>query len=324
MLSFSLPELTSLQISTSMYLGLFLGVLLIFEGLRRGLNDGDKAKSRRRRMLDSGASRAQVLNLLRTPSNAGFFGKFMIVRAIRNRMHQAGLTFRPWILVLSCVALSAVIFLFLRQRESLSIASMISVAIAVMLPCVIISIVRRRRLDKFVAQMPDALDLMARGLRVGHPLNTSLASVAEEMPDPIGTEFGIVVDQVTYGDDIVVAFRELSERLDIDDLYYLASAIGIQASSGGNLARVLAVMSKVIRDRAMMRKRIKAISSEGRLSALILSVIAPGMYGLIQWTSPSFYDEVKSDPMFIPLMATAAGLVIANGIILHQLVNFRH
>jgi tight adherence protein B len=136
-------------------------------------------------------------------------------------------------------------------------------------------------MEKLVAQLPDALDLMARGLKVGHPLNVTVASVATEMSDPIGSEFGLLVDQVSFGTEIADAFADLADRTDLEDTRSLAVSVGIQHGTGGNLARVLNVLAKVIRDRATMRRKITAISAEGRLSAFILSVLPFGIFGSI-------------------------------------------
>ena len=118
-------------------------------------------------------------------------------------------------------------------------------------------------MELMVRQLPDALDLMARGLKVGHPLNTTIRSVANEMPDPIASEFGVVMDQIAYGDDLPDAFAEMADRIDLEDVRYLSVSIGIQHGSGGDLASILMTLSRVIRNRLSMRKRIKAISSEG-------------------------------------------------------------
>jgi tight adherence protein B len=111
-------------------------------------------------------------------------------------------------------------------------------------------------------------------------------SVATDMPDPIGTEFGISQDQVSFGDDIVTAFNGFADRVDLEDARYLSVSVAIQHGTGGNLARVLQILSKVIRDRATMRQRIRAISAEGRLSALILTILPIAIFGVITLTTP--------------------------------------
>ena len=143
------------------------------------------------------------------------------------------------------------------------------------------------------------------------------------MADPIGSEFGIIQDQISYGDDIVTAFKDFAIRVDQEDARYLAVSIGIQHGTGGNLGRVLKILSKVIRDRATMRQRIHAISAEGRLSAVILTALPFLIFGSVHASTPSYYSDVSTDPLFMPMAATIVGLVVAQAFILNRLVNFK-
>jgi tight adherence protein B len=171
--------------------------------------------------------------------------------------------------------------------------------------------------------MPDALDLMARGLKVGHPLNTTLASVASEMPDPIGSEFGIVVDQVSFGDDLTEAFRDFAARIDQEDVHYLSTAIAIQHGTGGDLARVLNVLSRTIRDRLTMRKKITALTAEGRLTAAFLSFIPVLIFIAMHIMTPSYYGSIADMPEAVPLGIAIVVLTVLNALLLRRLVNFR-
>jgi tight adherence protein B len=195
--------------------------------------------------------------------------------------------------------------------------------VGLFLPIMQVRLKRNERLGKLVQQMPDALDLMARGLLVGHPLNTSLNAVANEMPDPIGSEFGVVVDQVSFGDELTEAFRDFAERIDQEDIHYLSTAIAIQHGTGGDLARVLKVLSRTIRDRITMRKRIKALSAEGRLTAAFLSFIPVLIFVAMQLLTPSYYGSIANEPEAVPLGIAIVTLTILNALAMRKLVNFR-
>jgi tight adherence protein B len=147
--------------------------------------------------------------------------------------------------------------------------------------------------------------------------------VAETMPDPIGTEFGIMVDQISYGDELVVAFRKLADRNPSEDFNYLAVSIAIQHGTGGNLGRILGVLAGVMRGRIMMRRKIKSMSAEGRISAWILSSLPFLMVGLNSIITPEYYGDVVNDPLFMPLALATLGLILLNGFVLFRLVNFR-
>ncbi|MEO1746685.1 MAG: type II secretion system F family protein, partial [Pseudomonadota bacterium] len=163
---------------------------------------------------------------------------------------------------------------------------------------------RKRRLRIFGDQLAEALDLITRGLRAGHPVPVAVAMVSEEMADPIGTEFGILSDEVTYGSNMVAALEALYDRVGHDDLGLFVTAVSIQSSTGGNLRETLEGLAEVIRQRGKLRRKIKAISVEGRMSAYILSAIPALFIAALAFLSPSYYGEVIYIPLTWYLMAS--------------------
>lgn len=305
----------------AIYVSVFLGALLAFEGLRALFStkeDIHEARNRRMRMIAKGSTTEEVLKLLLKNKPSG-----SILDKVSRSLSQSGLPIRMRGLFAMMVLGGVVVYLAAQRYVETPQAVMLAFMIATLVPTMVISGARRRRLEKLTKQLPDALDVIARGLKVGHPLNVTIGNVAKEMPDPIGTEFGIVQDQVSYGDNIVDAFSDMAERLDLEDIRYLAVTVGIQHGTGGNLARVLQVLSQIIRDRAAMRKKIHAISAEGRISAFILSVLPFMIYGMINMTTPSFYADVSNDPVFYPIMGLILGLVVTQAFILFKMVNFK-
>ncbi len=305
----------------AIYVSVFLGALLAFEGLRALFStkeDIHEARNRRMRMIAKGSTTEEVLKLLLKNKPSG-----SILDKVSRSLSQSGLPIRMRGLFAMMVLGGVVVYLAAQRYVETPQAVMLAFIIATLVPTMVISGARRRRLEKLTKQLPDALDVIARGLKVGHPLNVTIGNVAKEMPDPIGTEFGIVQDQVSYGDNIVDAFSDMAERLDLEDIRYLAVTVGIQHGTGGNLARVLQVLSQIIRDRAAMRKKIHAISAEGRISAFILSVLPFMIYGMINMTTPSFYADVSDDPVFYPIMGLILGLVLTQAFILFKMVNFK-
>lgn len=306
-----------------LFIGVFLGALLLIEGFRQLLSrreTNDEARSRRMRMVAAGTAVQERLDILvpRRDAKAGS-QRFDLTGLLL----AAGLSPRPGAFTLAALIVSIAIALGLRPFLGLPVAGLLAIAVALVLPLLVLVVIREKQAQRLVAQLPDALDLMARGLKAGHPLNTSIATVAETMPDPIGTEFGIVVDLVTYGDDINTAMEKLAARNPNEDFRYLAAAIAIQHGSGGNLGRVLTILSQVIRGRMMMRRKIKAMSAEGRISALILSVIPFLMVGLNSIITPEYYGDIVDDPMFLPLAAVAMTLIVTNALVMFKLVNFK-
>ncbi|MEQ6249950.1 type II secretion system F family protein [Sulfitobacter sp. HNIBRBA3233] len=182
---------------------------------------------------------------------------------------------------------------------------------------------RNKRLDALTQQLPDALDLMMRGLRVGHPINATIANVGRTMADPVGSEFRTLSEQVAHGDYLTDAFRDFAERTGHEDVEYLSVSISIQHGTGGNLAEMISTLSKVVRDRIVMRRRIKAISSEGRISAYLLSALPVVIYIATSLTAPDYYSDVSDDPIFKPIAFLIVALIVGNFLALRKLVNFK-
>ena len=182
-------------------------------------------------------------------------------------------------------------------RGNLTEAVLIALFFGVALPYLVLRFLRSRRQKAFGAQFPDALDMIVRSLRAGHPTPIALTMVAREMQDPIGSEFGIVVDEITYGADLETALRNLYVRIGQDDLPLFVTAVAIQGSTGGNLGEILENLSDVIRQRFKMRRKIRALAAEGRASALILSSLPIAMFLIIQLVSPDFYASVWDIPL---------------------------
>lgn len=181
---------------------------------------------------------------------------------------------------------------------------------------------RARRTARFAAQLPEALDIMVRSLRAGHPINAAMGLVTQEMRDPLGVEFGIAVDEMTYGLDLREALANLAHRIAVPDLQYVAIAIGIQHETGGNLAEVLHGLSMVIRARLRMLRKAQALSAEGRLSARVLAAMPFIFAGLVYLSRPEYYLSALDEPLFFPIAGAAVGLELAGIFIMHRLVNF--
>ncbi|HET7850383.1 MAG TPA: type II secretion system F family protein [Pseudolabrys sp.] len=191
------------------------------------------------------------------------------------------------------------------------------------LPIFVLRFLRNRRQKKFGAQFPDAIDIIVRSLRAGHPVPIAITMVAREMPDPVGTEFGIVVDEITYGADLESAMRNLYYRVGTDDLPLFVTAIAIQGSTGGNLGEILNNLSGVIRQRFKMRRKIRALAAEGRASALILSALPIGIFLAIHFVAPNFYGSVWHEEITKIILMIAGGWMLTGNFIMFRMVNFR-
>lgn len=308
------------------YIGIAVGVFVLFTGLVQLTSRREQlgeAKSRRMKMIAKGRSTAEILAVLKPEVKKGPFSNIPIIGDLDQDLRQAGIIMRAQAFLMLCVIGTAILVLFASQIIGWTNGSVVGVALGFVVPIIAVKIMRSKRETELVAQLPDALDLMARGLRVGHPLNTSINAVAEDMLDPVASEFGIMFDQVSFGDDLSDAFAEFAERYSVEDVQYLSASVGIQHGTGGDLARVLDTLSQTVRSRIAMRRRIKAISSEGRLTAYFLSALPFVIYFATSATSPDYYRGVSEEPLYMPMMIAITFFVVANALILRKLVNFR-
>jgi tight adherence protein B len=151
----------------------------------------------------------------------------------------------------------------------------------------------------------------------------AIAMVAREMPDPIGTEFGVVADEVTYGSDLVSALHSLFDRVGHDDLPLFVTAVSIQHSSGGNLREILDGLSTVIRERGKLKRKVRAISTEGRMSAYILTAVPVLLMAAIMVLMPNFYNAVWEEPMTWYLLGGSFAWLMLGNFMLFKMSTFK-
>jgi tight adherence protein B len=155
---------------------------------------------------------------------------------------------------------------------------------------------RRRRME---SQFPIALDVFVRGLRAGHPIPAALNLLVEEMEDPVGTEFGIVSDEIAFGFGLREALSRMAERWGLTDIDMFVVSVSVQMETGGNLAEILENLGRVVRERASMFLKVRALSSEGRMTAVVLTVLPILAFTALFISRPNFYLDVADDPIFI-------------------------
>ena len=181
----------------------------------------------------------------------------------------------------------------------------------------------KKRCAKFSEQLPDALDLMVRSLRVGHPVSGAISTIAKEMPAPIGPEFAIAFEEVTYGHDVPTAFRAMTERVPVEDLGFLNVVLQVQQDSGGNLVEALAGLSKVVRERFRMFQKVKSLTVEGRISAWLLSLFPIVLIPLLILVKPGFFDQAMQLDAFPIIVVIAIFLFIVNVIAMRKITTIK-
>ena len=182
---------------------------------------------------------------------------------------------------------------------------------------------RSKKVAKFGVQLPEAIDLITRSLKAGHPVPVAISMVSREMPDPIGTEFGMVTDEVTYGSDLVTALNNLYERVGHTELPLLVSSVSIQSTTGGNLREILEGLANVIRDRMKMQRKIHAISAEGRMSAMMLSAMPVLLFIALFFIAPEYYSGIWDESLSYYLMGGLGVWLTLGNLMIFKMVKFK-
>jgi tight adherence protein B len=282
-----------------------------------------KTINRRLALGEKTETRIQVLDNLRRERGFANFNSPTLTR-LNDFLVQTGLRVSRLVLALWTLMAAAVIAVPL---WALSFRWWTAAAIGLIVaPAVIglyLALTRRRRIARFALQLPDGLDIIVRGLRVGHPFSAAIDLVAREMPDPIGTEFGITGDEMTFGQDLVTALTNLNRRVGQEDLVFLATGVSVQSQTGGNLADLLARLATLMRQRLTMALKVKALSAEGRLSGWFLTAMPFILFGVIRLVSKDYYSGLTDSPLLVPAVIYGLTSVFLSNIVIYRMVNFK-
>ena len=180
---------------------------------------------------------------------------------------------------------------------------------------------RGKRLDKFQEGLPEALDLMVNALRAGHSLIAAMGSVARECADPIGCEFKACFEEQNYGLEMKTALDNMINRVPLQDLRIVATAIMIQRESGGNLAEVLDKTSHVIRERFRLKRQVGVHTAQGRMTGWVLSLLPVFLGAALYFVNPDMMSLLWKNPMGIKMLWASFGMLVVGGLIIRHIVN---
>ena len=237
---------------------------------------------------------------------------------------RSGVVFEPrrWLLTILLVAMGS-FTAGLLLSHNLIIAAAIAPLGAIALPIGYLQFKAGRRAKALAEQLPQALQIIVRSLEAGHPVPTAIALVGREMPDPIGSEFGLAADEIAYGATLSQAVARIADRCRHADVDLFASVIRLQERSGGNLIGLLKMIAHTIRERLKMRMKIKALSSEGKASAMILIAAPFATAGILQVLSPDFYGEVIGEPIVAIVLSCLAVWMALGALVMRKMINMK-
>lgn len=305
-----------------------LAAVLVAEALYLLFHNAASYRTRVNRRLEIAqkeSDREKVLVQLRRERGLSADGGYLLPMAWLNRLIiQSGITLSaarlvPILLGVAVAAFCGISFVRGDIIEALGGA----LAVTLMFPLVALLVLRKRRTRKFAEQFPEAIDVIVRSLRAGHPVPIAIGMVARELADPVGSEFGLVADEITYGSDLETAMRNMLYRVGQEDLPLFVTSVAIQATTGGNLSQILDNLSKVIRERFKMRRKIKGLSAEGRVGAWILNLTPFALFTVVNVISPDFYGSIWDHPATKITLGGALAWMFVGNLIMRRMINFK-
>jgi len=300
------------------YVLVFLAVILAVEGVttmtRKGNADPRRVRDRLKALSPTQGGVAQADgSVMRKQDAQGWFGRMMNSvpngTSLEVLLYRAGMPTTPLRFMLFTVLLGA-----LGYVGATLLADPVRGSLGVLfgfVPYFVIRSMANKRTRRFEEQLPEGLELLTRSLRAGHGLGAGFHLVGEELEDPIGTEFGLVAEEVRFGLDMRDALDNLTRRVDNQDLPYFTTAVLIQRQTGGNLAELLDKLSTLLRQRAEFYGKVRALTAQGRGAAAFLACWLPFITGVVWYTSPNYLEPLFEHAWGHAVIAAAVGMDIA-------------
>ena len=196
-------------------------------------------------------------------------------------------------------------------------------AILFFLPFVWVNLMRKRRIAKFNAQLPDALELLSRSLRAGHSLGSGFGLISEEMQDPLAKEFGRCFEEQNLGVSLEASLESMTRRIPNLDLRFFATAVILQRTTGGDLAEILDKISRLVRARYRLAGQIQALTGEGRLSGIVLLALPPGLFTMMMFLNREYIMKLFSDPMGQWLLGGAIVMQLTGAFVIKKIIDIK-
>ena len=328
-------------IRTLILVFIFAAVVLAAETLLRAFGRArveGRAINLRLSLISSGRTRGEAMNILRRATSSVPKGLPPVLDRLGHKFErmlmQAQLTIPTGRLMLFILVAPFAIFFGLLLLMSawwgigisvgrLVISGTFALLLGAALPLMALNMKATRSRKRMEEQFPVALDVFVRGLRAGHPIAAALELLTAEMPDPIGSQFGLAVDEVTYGAELRDALQNMAERWDLEDMRMFVVSLSIQNETGGNLAEILENLSRVIRERHAMMMKVRALSSEGRMTARILTILPVFTFTMLFIINPPFFLDVANDPWFVPGFAALIILYTIGFLTIRKMVDLK-
>jgi tight adherence protein B len=306
-----------------------MSLIIVMFFVPMAVKDSPQARIKRRLTTVGRAgytSRADVQTLLKSslysevPWVNALLSRVPVAKHLDLLLERANVDMTLGLFILcSGVASGVGIFLFLIVGQPFPLA-LVAGLVALVCPYFYLKYITWRRLRRFLEQMPDGLDMMAQSLQAGLGLTQAMVFVAKEMPDPLGTEFSVFIEEVNLGLPLADALKKLEERMALPEVRLFNTALLVQREVGGSLAELLNKLAEIIRDRFRIERLIKSLTGQNRMSAWTVCSIPPFLGVFMFIREPQMMNDMLSDPMGRAMLAAALVLEIIGIVVFRKLI----
>jgi tight adherence protein B len=285
-----------------------------------------KAVNARLKLAEAGMALGDIVGELRKRRGVGHDGKHKMSWSawISDLIVQSGIPYQPsrWVVMIAALG-GAIAFVAFALTRNLFIAVPAGLAAATLPPYGYLKFMAANRAKALSTQLPNALEVIVRSLEAGHPVPTAIALVGRELPDPIGSEFGMAADEIAFGSTLELAVLHMSQRCRHPDIDLFAATIRLQDKSGGNLVGLLRMSAHTIRERRKLRLKIAAATSEGRISAIILTSAPFCVLGILEVIQPHFYGDVIHEKTVQYGLGFLGTWMFLGNLVMRKMINMR-
>ncbi len=246
-----------------------------------------------------------------------------IVERLDRVLQQADVRSPLGFFILLTIFLALIAFLATSLLTKNYVLSMIMAVALGAIPVLYVRWKKDQRMKKFQRQFPDALELIARALRAGHAFSSGMKLAADEFDDPLGTEFGATLDEINFGISVPDALKNLSSRVDYPDLRYFVVSVLVQRETGGNLAEIIESIAHLIRERFKLQGRIRVLSAEGKLSAIILLILPFLVVLALRFVNPDYIKTLIIDPIGRVMASVGAIWMILGVFVMRRMIQIK-
>jgi tight adherence protein B len=248
----------------------------------------------------------------------------LVSRPLQRLIDRSGLNLTVGALILMCLVTGVLVFWVVQSLSRLALAAAVFGAACAYIPIWFVGFKARARIAKFEEQFPEAIDLLARALRAGHAFTTGLSMAADEMPDPVGTEFRLAYDRQNFGMPLPDALRALGERVPLLDAKFFVTAVLTQREAGGNLSEVLDNLASVIRERFKVKRQVRVITAHARITGWVLAMLPPALGAVLTLLAPAHMSLLWTHETGIRMVVVAVILQVVGTLVIRKLVDVEY